>query len=245
MAPFPAPGPYATPTGQFRPPVPGQFPPGAVPPPMTAAPPTAAPPFPGPPAPGPAAVAGPPGWWRRNRWGLLLLVPMLAAALLGPWWEDGRVYLSDPTEPRVPVGTGEAGWVAFAGARMRLEKLADVKNVVDRDRKPLAVGGAVVWEATVAYDDPQQENPKLSACTVYLEDTTGRRFSDRPNELSRANLPSGSGCTRPTTAGRSAPPPGARYLKTYFFLLPPDATPSALWVTVPIENPNYARLPRP
>ncbi|WP_238015335.1 hypothetical protein KZZ52_49360 [Dactylosporangium sp. AC04546] len=215
-------------------------------------------PFPGPPGPplsgapaappgaGPAQAADQAGWWRRNWWGLLLLVPALVGALTGPYLAEAREYLRDPTKPSTPVVTGADGWASFAGARMRLEQLTEAKNVTDRSRKPLAIGSGTVWQATVAYDDPSTEQSKLGGCTVYLEDTTGRRFGDRPNELARADIPTGSGCGRPSSSSTRTPPAtGSRYQATYYFLLPKDAAPASVWITVPTENPSYARLPRP
>ncbi|MET7397088.1 hypothetical protein ABZS66_26740 [Dactylosporangium sp. NPDC005572] len=247
VAPFPGP-----------PAVPASFPgPPAAPlsgPPFSGAPLSGAPfpgaPLPGtpaaPPGAGPSRDGGQPGWWRRNWWGLLLLVPALAGALSGPYLAEAREYLRDTTTPSVPVAAAADGWSPFAGARMRLEQLTEVKNVTDRSRKPLAIGSGTVWKATVAYDDPSTEKSKLDGCTVYLEDTTGRRFGDRPNELARADIPTGSGCGRPSSSSTKTPPAaGTRYQATYYFLLPKDAAPASVWITVPTESPSYARLPRP
>ncbi|MER7278953.1 hypothetical protein ABT369_31400 [Dactylosporangium sp. NPDC000244] len=183
------------------------------------------------------------GWWRRNRWGLLLLVPAVAAALAGPYFRDAHVYLENPTEPHVPVAGAKGGWVTYAGARMRLDAVTEVESPADRSGKPADLGGGRVWQAKVTYETA--DAGALAGCTVYLEDGGARRFGDRPVELSPVGLPSGGGCDRPRAAGASAPPGEGPYQRDYYFLLPAGATPAAFFVGVPTAYPSYAHLPRP
>jgi hypothetical protein len=171
----------------------------------------------------------------------------MVAALAGPYWKHGRAYLFDRTEPRVPVAAAVGGWVPYAGARIHLDELTEIKNVVDRSRKPVDVGTARVWQATVTFEATKPADETLGGCTVLLEDAAGRRFEDRPPELGLASLKTGGGCARPTTyAGSPTPAPsGPRYTLVYFFLLPSAAAPASVWVGLPTSYPDYARLPRP
>jgi hypothetical protein len=208
-------------------------------------PPWPAHPLPGPPPalpeqPGPHR---PPGWWRRNGWGLLLVGPMLAAALAGPYFQDAHVYLEDPTNPHVPVAAGRGGWVPYANARIRLDQIAELNAPADRSGRPVDLAGGQVWQAPATFETAEADG--LTGCLVYLEDASGRRYGERPAELTTVNLPPGSaGCTRPARPGASAPPAG-QYQLSFFFLLPPDATPAAFFVGVPTAYPSYAHLPRP
>ncbi|MFI5912898.1 hypothetical protein [Dactylosporangium sp. NPDC051541] len=185
----------------------------------------------------------PAGWWRRNAWGLILVFPLLGAALAGPFFQEAKVYLEDPTSPHVPVTAARGGWVTYAAARIRFDELTELTSPADRSGKPVDLAGGKVWQAKVTFDTKEEDG--LGGCTVYLEDASARRYSDRPAELTAVNLPTGSaGCTRPVKPGASAPPAG-QYQLSFFFLLPRGATPAAVFVGVPTSYPAYAHLPRP
>ena len=131
------------------------------------------------------------GWWRRNRWGLVLLLPLLAAALLGPFRQEAydRFFKA---KPRVPLTAAPGASVEYGGARIRLIEIVEAGDVVDYGSKPVAIPGTKIWRARTVFEamDPQT----LGGCTVQLEDTAGRLFDDRPSELSdrQAKLAAGT-----------------------------------------------------
>ncbi len=177
-----------------------------------------------------------PGWWRRNRWGLLLVVPALALALYSPVKDGYAGYWK--AEPRRPVSGAPGGWVAFDGARMRLERLAVDSAPPDFDGEPVAVPtGTQAWKATIDFDVPSKV--RLTGCTVALEASTGTTFSPGPQDLKGLDTPFDY-CTPEDPDDKSA-----RYQTVAYFLLPRQAHPVALRVSVRAKLPVYARLTPP
>ncbi|MEN3608247.1 hypothetical protein [Plantactinospora sp. ZYX-F-223] len=175
---------------------------------------------------------GPVGWWRRNRWGLLALLPALLLAL-GPGVKDGYERYSR-AEYLEPVGVGADGWVEFSGARIRLVELVEASSVPARGSRPVTLPeGVRVWRATVAFELSAPE--ALIGCLPYLEDGDGRLFSVNPPELSGARLPV-TQCVADDPAQRSLQAEA-------YFLLPRPAAPVALRIVKPTQRPRYARLP--
>ena len=172
------------------------------------------------------------GWWRRNRWGLVALLPALlgASALdLGDGYD--RFWNS---QPRAPVGPGADGWVAFAGARVRLAALAPAEDLREYGGQPFAPPpGVRVWRAAIAFDGAAPGGA-LAGCRLLLEDAAGRTFDAGPTELRRARTPI-AGCT---------PPSGARgpYETVAYFVTPAGARPVAVRVVLFTKLPAYARL---
>lgn len=177
-----------------------------------------------------------PGWWRRNRWGLLLLVPALALALYSPVKTGYRMYWK--AEPRQPVAGTPGSWVAYDGARMRLTRLAVDTGPQDFLGDPIAIpAGTQAWKATVDFDVPH--GVKLSLCTVSLEAADGKTFSPGPDDLKDLDAPFDY-CTPEDPDDKSA-----EYQTVAYFLLPREAHPVALRVIAKTKLPEYARLTPP
>ncbi|MEO3924475.1 hypothetical protein ABGB07_11535 [Micromonosporaceae bacterium B7E4] len=233
----PSPVPTASPAAAAAPPVPTAPPnPVAVPPSaVAAAAPGAASPFSEPVTTAPAAGdpgSGQVGWWRRNRWGLLALLPALVLAL-GPGVKDGYERYSR-AEYLEPVGVGADGWVEFSGARIRLVELVEAPSVPARGSRPVTLPeGVRVWRATLVFELSTPE--ALIGCLPYLEDGDGRLFSANPPELNGARLPV-TRCVADDPAQRSLQAEA-------YFLLPRPATPVALRIVKATQRPRYARLP--
>jgi hypothetical protein len=185
------------------------------------------------------------GWWRRNLWGLLVLPPAVALSVAIPFKEEvyDRWF---KLEPRVPVTATQGVWVGYAGARLRLLESGLVDQVTDRAKKPFAVPGAKVWQARVGIDEPNEK--ALGGCQVFLEDSAGRKYSDRPPELNGAALPFAAGCVPPIDVDEgpsSGPSPSAtrlRFEQTFFFVLPASAEPVAVRVELATLAPTYVRF---
>jgi len=202
-------------------------PPGTVTPPGTITPPVAPPPGP---------VVPPPrrrrGWLERNLLGLLALVPLFAAA--------GWIHRDDVTErywagrPREVVVSDAAGWVSYAGARIRLASLEPATDLVTFGGDPYRVpDGLTAWRAAILFQAPDQD--AIASCTLRLEDTAGNTYGPSPDELTGAKMPFAS-----CTSGDEPAPPS--YEVVVYFVTPASAQASAVRVTVPRELPRYARL---
>jgi hypothetical protein len=185
------------------------------------------------------------GWWRRNRWGLVALVPALVA-LLALSTEDlyYKVYVR---EPRVPVAAAADGSYEVRGTRVRLvdfAKATDLKTYDGSAFEPPA--GVVIWRARIEFAvapgiDPKtdaQKDTEIGGCEISLIDAEGRIFEDDPyNMLSGARDVVGSGCL----VNFDAPDP-ARYVNAVYFALPSDSQPVAVRIYDAIMLPNYIRL---
>ncbi|MEQ4303088.1 hypothetical protein ABNF97_17120 [Plantactinospora sp. B6F1] len=172
------------------------------------------------------------GWWRRNRWGLLALLPALVLAL-GPGMRDGYQRYSQ-AEYLEPVGVGADGWVGFSDARIRLVELVEAPSVPARgSRRVTLPAGVRVWRAVLVFEPSTPE--ALIGCLSYLEDRDGRLFSWNPAELRGAGLPIPR-CVADDPAVRS-------FQTEAYFVLPDSAVPAAVWIVKATQRPRYARLP--
>lgn len=174
-------------------------------------------------------MSGGRGFWRRNRWGLLVLVPLLAALLpLHPDnpWEQWQL------EPRHRVGAGADGSVTFGGATLRLTALTPFKPVLS-DGRPLPIPSQVrAWRATVHISGSLVDE-EFAVCEWRLFDDEGRWFEDEPSELLPLSL----------YAGDCAPEEEGTDGEVYaHFLLPASARPVGLQLVVLDLLPDYAWL---
>jgi hypothetical protein len=179
------------------------------------------------------------GWWRRNIWGLVLLLPLvlgLFASNLSTAYD--RHYRSQAKEP-VPVdGTGQAVLDDYA---LRVIELAPVENELDVDRlvgfgQEAPPSSTRVWRAIVSVDAPRDENSTVSVCKSWLVDEAGRRYTNNPDELGRA--PHVFGECSPDDDDQPSP-----YATTMVFLLPAEARPAALVITWLDRLPRCVRFP--
>lgn len=175
-------------------------------------------------------------WWRRNRWGLVALVPALALAFYAPVHDFYDRYWFG--KPREPLSAAAGGWVDYAGARMRLVGMRDMTNeVTDYDDKPFKLAAGVrVWSATLEFatSDPD----RILGCQLSVESAAGSTFDANPSELLGADLRY-AGCA---PGGIGTPPP--QYQTVAYFVLPSTARPVAVRVSMPTLLPRYVRLTR-
>jgi hypothetical protein len=188
--------------------------------------------------PAPAATATAPatkapGWFRRNLWGLLTVVPITAAlgvAMLDAGAAYDRIWLA---EPRTPVAVVD-GWAAYGEAKVRLVQLSEAKDLRESATRPFVLPqGLQAWQATIEFtvDDPEA----LAGCKIWLEDTSGVVYSARPEELSRART-SFPGCTADDETEK-------RFQTVAYFVTPAGVEPAAVRVTLRAAYPDFVRLP--
>jgi hypothetical protein len=173
------------------------------------------------------------GWWRRNRWGLIALIPVLAATI---GLNVGDVYDTYwKGKPREPVKPGADGWVSFGGARMRLADLAPAADLQTFGGKAFTPpGGSAVWKATLAFDTAKPDS--IGGCDIELEDSSGRTFGANPSELTSTEAGFAS-CLPDFGAAKTA-----KYQTVAYFVTPSSARPSAIRITLRTQLPRYARL---
>lgn len=178
----------------------------------------------------------PQGWWRRNVWGLVLILPAVAFVVAVRW--DSIYYGVIRSEPLIPVNAAQQEWVDFKGAKMRLTEFAPATGLVASGNKPLALpDGVKAWRAVIEFQAPDQE--ALEGCKFQLEDTAGRLYSDRPDELSLARgLPIAS-CV---PLDEDEEERSSDYSATVVFVMPSQAQPAAVRITWLTQYPRFVRL---
>jgi hypothetical protein len=176
------------------------------------------------------------GWWRRNVWGLILVLPLLAG--LFAFNADGfygRNYRERPKEP-VPIdGTGLAKLDDYAIRMMQVapvENEVDVKNMLGFGGRPLP-SSVKIWRVLLSIQAP--EDSFVGLCKMSLEDADGRLYAFAPTELHGG--PIISGCYPDNT---DQPKP---YTSTSLYLLSAEARPTAVRITWLGQFPRYVRFP--
>lgn len=176
--------------------------------------------------------AAPRGWWRRNLWGLIALLPLLALAL-GPSAKEG-VERFNRIETYRPITAGADGWVDFSGIRFKLAEVTPTTDAKTFGGDPFVLpDGLTLWRVTLTIEAPDTKS--LAGCAVKLEDKDGRLYGSDPSEVDAARLPY-PGCT---PEDDKAQPP---YQVVNYFVMPEDARPAAVRVTRSTENPRYVRF---
>lgn len=176
-----------------------------------------------------------PGWWRRNRWALLALLPVLGIALYSPGKNAYDRYLR--VTPVNAVAAGADGWVRYHDARLRLiELVAPAEIPTFGSRRFELPPGVRVWRGTFEVDSAKS-GERLAGCDIALEDSEGRTYDDSPLELIGARLPLSS-CA---PAGGQPAPTGPYEVQEYF-AVPRSAEPVAVRVWLSTRLPSYARL---
>lgn len=173
-------------------------------------------------------------WWRRNRWGVAALVPVLAATVALNWGDAYDKYWK--SQPREAVTASDDGWVSFAGARMRLAGLGPGNDLTVFGGKPFpAPSGTTVWKARIAFAGAQPDD--LAGCAILLEDAAGRTYEASPAELSEARGAGFVSCT-PSIEDEDR----TEYERAAYFITPAGTRPSAVRITLRTQTPRFARL---
>lgn len=171
------------------------------------------------------------GWWRRNVWGLVLLLPLTAgifASNADRLYEDNIKYT-----PRQPVPVDASGTAELDDFRVSVTSFEPVSNddpqLVDRGiTLPASVQG---WRAVLTFAGPETG---LGACNeVALIDERERFYPARPDTLSLGAY----------TCHADEFEDVSPYPTTFYFLLPAQSRPQAVRVVWTPLLPRYVRLP--
>jgi hypothetical protein len=176
-----------------------------------------------------APVTG--GWWRRNRWGLVALLPALLVALALQLDDVYDIYWK--RQPRQPVSAGADGWVTYGEARLKLVALEPADDLRTFGGEPFPLpAGVAAWKATIAFEATKEA---IGGCKLSLEDDAGRTYAPSPDELSDARTPFAS-CLP------DYDPPPKSYQNEIYFATPESARPVAVRISLFPQLPRYARL---
>lgn len=170
------------------------------------------------------------GWWRRNVWGLIFVLPVTAG--LFAFNADLLYNVNFATKPTQQAPIDGTGTAVLDDIQVALDSF----EPVDDDDSALASRGISLpssvqaWRAAVTLSGPEDS---LSLCTVVLVDAAGRQYPSSPRAL-----PLGAfGCS-PDDSDATSP-----YTSTFYFLLPAPARPQALQISWAPLLPRYVQLP--
>jgi hypothetical protein len=170
---------------------------------------------------------------RRNRIGLLALVPLLAMLVVVRW--DTIYWAVWRSQPHLPITVARQQWVTFLGAQMRLAEFGKATGVLGERNRPLELpGGVTVWKAVLEFKAPDQK--AIGGCEFSLEDSQKRRYGKGADELFSVRGQSFVSCTKPEEQKST------EYATTVLFLTPAGAEPVAVQIRWPLELPRYLRL---
>ena len=178
------------------------------------------------------------GWFRRNRWGLIGLVPAVLALLALS--AENVYYGVWSMNPRTPVAADSGGRYTLGTTRIRLVGVAAATDLKSFDGTSFVPPPHVtIWRARIEFaTEVKDGNTDIGGCAIAIEDTAGRTFSEDPKEIDGAADVVASSCLPPDNA--SGP---TTYVNAVYFALPSDAHPVAVRITEPVQLPRYVRLP--
>lgn len=173
------------------------------------------------------------GFWRRNKWGVIALVPVTAAFAAVALDRTDFFGQQLAGQPRSAIAAAPADWVDYSGAKLRLLALSPTADLYDANAKRIKLADSIhVWKAVIEVQVENQSS--LADCQLSLEDSVGRLFGTKPDELSAASIPAPT-CTAEDKVLNT-------YQVTIFFVTPADAKPVAVRVVRREALPSYARL---
>ncbi len=174
------------------------------------------------------------GWWRRNLWGLILVLPLAAGLFALNARTAYELHFQQTPQRAVPVnGTGEAVLDNYSVRVVEIvpvDRASELKEILgERPSLPTTVRP---WRAIVSFGGP---DPTIRGCKVALLDNHGREYGPKPSEL--AALAGNISCL-PDDDEQPSP-----FLSTFYFLLPSDGRPTALRITWLLLLPRYVLFP--
>jgi hypothetical protein len=165
-----------------------------------------------------------PGWWRRNRWGLIGLVPALVVALAIPVHDAYGTFWK--SQPRDPISVSKGSWVSFDGGSLRLETFAPATETLP--------DGAAAWRATI--DFRATSETALLGCQILMQDSAGSTYDANPVVLTDLGLDVGPATCSSDTGNTTS------WHSTIYFMAPRGTDPTAIRVVVSSALPEYVRL---
>ncbi len=196
----------------------------------------AAPTFPPPPA--PSSPPTPPrarGWWRRNIWGVVLLLPLVAGLFaLNRNLIYDRNFGAEPRIAAAVDGTGKAVLDDYAVRLIEAVPLPSDQLDVVLSGRPALPSSARPWRVILSIAGPPDSY--VGACKAELMTADGIAYEASPNEF----VVTGNTFTHCNPDDSRQPSP---YVTTLYMLLPVDQEPVGVRITWPSLLPRYMYLP--
>jgi len=188
-----------------------------------------------PPAPPPPAPARSRGWWRRNVWGLILLLPLTAGLFA---LNRNLIYDRNfAVEPRLAAAVDGTGKAVLDDYAIRLIEAVPVPSseleTILSGRPPLP-STARPWRVILSIAGPQESF--VGDCRVELMTADDLAYLASPNELAFT----GSTLSHCYPDDSRQPSP---YVTTLYMLLPADQEPVGVRITWEPLLPRYIYLP--
>jgi hypothetical protein len=193
------------------------------------------------PAASPAPAQSPPartrGWWRRNVWGLVLLLPLTAGLFaLNRTIIYERNFAAAPRLAAAVDGTGKAVLDGYAVRLIEAVPVpSDQLDVVLAGRPPLP-STVRPWRVILSVAGPPDSF--VGNCRAELVTEDGLAYPASPDELAFTSS-SLSHC-HPDDSRQPSP-----YVTTLYMLLPADQEPAGVRITWDSRLPRYIYLPVP
>jgi hypothetical protein len=172
------------------------------------------------------------GWWRRNVWGLVLVLPLTAGLFAGN--ADALYRMNIASEPRDPAPIDADGTAVLDDFQVAIDSFESVSEDDEAlfERDITLADSVQAWRAVLHFTGPEKE---MGNCTkVALVDAGGRVYPAGPSLLGGLGA---IGCLPDET---DSPSP---YISTVYFLLPAEAQPQTLRIVWEPLLPRYVGLP--
>jgi hypothetical protein len=181
------------------------------------------------------------GWWRRNLWGLLALLPLTVGVIAIN--ADLLVKQNLTMQPREPIVGGLGESVHYGDATVRLVSLTQVEpneGLVGYDGS--LAPGLTIWQGIFDVD-PDTEDSLIRSCAPTIEDGQGRQYGNYPNELRGGQKGALSGLQADSLGDLDADEARAKpYTSTSYFVLPTGNNPAGVRVVCESALPRYIRF---
>ncbi|GAA2362322.1 hypothetical protein Cme02nite_42240 [Catellatospora methionotrophica] len=178
------------------------------------------------------------GWWRRNVWGLIALLPALALMLAAAGYSDLEFWQRGRPAAVLPATDGVAD---FAGVRVRVAELAPATDLKRSGGRPLALPENVTaWRVVLDVEGPADPE-QVPYCEISVEDTAGNLYGDQPLELSLVSAPLGN--CKPDNS--PVPAASGRHQTVALFVTPRGVDIAAVRVSFgTVDQTRYVRFDR-
>ncbi|HEY2790736.1 MAG TPA: hypothetical protein VGJ28_00165 [Micromonosporaceae bacterium] len=164
------------------------------------------------------------GWWRRNRWGLIGLIPALVLALAVPVHDEYKSFWD--SQPRAAIAVSKGDWASYHGGNLRLDTFKQATGSLPH--------GIAVWGATI--DFRATSASALLNCEIQMQDSSGSTYDADPAELIDLGADIGVASCSPDTLGATT------WHTTVYFMAPRGTKPTAVRVQVSAALPEYVSL---
>jgi hypothetical protein len=182
------------------------------------------------------------GWWRRNLWGLIAVLPLTAGVFAVN--ADLLVERNLTLVPRQPIVVAAGQSVEYADADLRLVSLTPVEPRVEVvGRGNTLPAGLTIWQAVIDVDPHSAERLAIG-CKVFVEDAQGRLFGNGPSELkgTEGSFLGGLSADNPLDLDAAESAREAPFTSTSYFVLPAGIQPAAVRLTYEPALPRYVRF---